>query len=262
MIGLIGGSGFEELLEERKPEIIKTPYGLVEAYEGRVRDVSVLFIPRHGRKHEFPPHRVNYRANIFALRRKGVLKVVSTSAVGAINPDLKPGDLVLPDQFLDFTKGRPYTFYDDLVVHVDVSRPYSSKLRSILEGAARRLGLKVRNGATYVATEGPRFETPAEISAYRLLGGDIVGMTGIPEVILARELGLCYATIAIVTNYAAGLQERLSQEEVFEVTKRAESSVKELLEESAKEIDECERDEDCKLMDPFVEELFSRFSDL
>lgn len=258
MVGLIGGTGFERLIEAGRREKFNTPYGGVEGMRGEIRGTEVLFIPRHGFGHETPPHRINYRAMIYALRREGALKVISTSAAGAINSTFKPGDLVLVDQFIDFTRGRPYTFFDDVVFHVDMTQPYSPILREVLLRTAKKLDINVRNGGVYVCTEGPRFETPAEISAFRMLGGDVVGMTNVPEVVLARELGISYATIVLITNYAAGLQPKISQEEVYEEVRKSGEQIEKLLLESIKELDEAPRDPVCEELDQFVSEFIKK----
>jgi len=155
-----------------------------------------------------PPHRINFRANIAALQAVGVRAVFATAATGALKTELEPGALLVLDQFLDFTRARPLTFFegeDGEVVHTDMTNPYCLRLRTRLLEAAREEGLAVRKGGTYVCVEGPRFETAAEIRMFAALGGDVIGMTGVPEVVLAREAGLCYAAVAVVTNPGAGL---------------------------------------------------------
>jgi 5'-methylthioadenosine phosphorylase len=209
-IGIIGGTGVydPEWLQAGRPRTMTTPYGDVLVTEGEVGGRPVVFLNRHGPGHAVPPHRVNYRANLFALHTLGVRQVVATAAVGSLNPAVPPGHLLLADQFLDFTHGRVSTFFEggaDGVVHTDMTAPYCEGLRATLTEASRTLRLPLTNGGTYVTTEGPRFESAAEIRAFRILGGDVVGMTGVPEVVLARELGLCYATICLSTNFAAGL---------------------------------------------------------
>lgn len=209
-LALIGGTGVNQpgwfhVVEERA---VKTPYGEATVQLGEIDGVPVAFVSRHGPGHTVPPHRINYRANIWAIRAVGVRRIVATAAVGSLNEAMVPGDLVLVDQFLDFTRQRPITFFDggpEGVVHTDVTDPYCSDLRRRLEEAARRFGFPVHGAGVYVAAEGPRYETRAEIRAYRMLGGDVIGMTGVPEVVLARELGLCYASIAMVTNMGAGM---------------------------------------------------------
>jgi len=261
VVGIIGGTGFEEILRKGVRKVIKTPFGEIESAEGEVNGCKVLFIPRHGFRHQYPPHKVKYKANIFALRQKGVLKAVGISAAGAINPQMKPGDIVIVDQFLDYTKGREYTFYDEeLVVHVDMTNPYSPSIRRVLIETAKKLGLRVWEEGTYVCTEGPRFETKAEIAMFRLLGGDVVGMTNIPEVILAREMGISYATIVLVTNFAAGIQPEVTQEEVIEIAKKKEKEIITLLREAIPKIEELEREEICAKMDEIVEKFMRKFT--
>lgn len=219
-VALIGGTGVENLtLEGKRPETVKTPYGSVSLETGRLGKTEMAFLRRHGEKHTVPPHLINYRANIWALKQMGVKKILATGAVGSISADYRIGDMALVDQFLDFTKSRPQTFYEggeQGVLHVDVTEPYCPDLRQKILGSSEALGLKLKNGGVYVCTEGPRFETPAEIKMFKLLGGHLVGMTGVPEVVLARELGMCYAAIALVTNEAAGIsKEPLTHSEVI-----------------------------------------------
>lgn len=216
---VIGGSGVDvtDLLDDVAEHHVETPYGDVAVEVGRHQDTPVAFLRRHGRGHSVPPHRVNYRANVWALAEMGVVHVVATNAVGSLHAEQPVGSMVVVDSFLDATRDRPQTFHDggDGVVHVDVSDPYCPSLRARLVAAADAEGVEARNGGVYVGTEGPRFETTAEITAFHALGGDVVGMTGVPEVVLARELGLCYASLAIVTNLAAGLQAEVSHTEVL-----------------------------------------------
>ena len=243
-IGLIGGSGLEELFGGAGYKSIDTPYGPVKYLVTEVEGVEVIFVPRHGPRHENPPHRVNYLGNIYALRRLGVEKVVATSAVGGIDESLHPGVMVIVDQFIDFTKRR-VTFYDEYVVHVDVSKPYCPNMNRILYSAGRDVGVGVRLGGVYVCTEGPRFETPAEINMFRLLGASVVGMTNVPEVVLAREAGLHYSLVSIVTNYAAGMQERITAEEVVRVMDRASTGLRRLVEKALPELAGGEWSDDC-----------------
>jgi 5'-methylthioadenosine phosphorylase len=215
-IGIIGGSGLENAIEGEKV-LVNTPYGDVLIKVGVMANEKVAFIPRHGERHETPPHKVNYRGNLWALKTLGVERVIATNAVGGIRDGLNPGDLLVPHDFIDFTKGRIYTFYDQKAVHIDLTTPYCPEIRRIIIEVAEEMGIKIWDGGVYVCTEGPRFETPSEIRMFRLLGADVVGMTGVPEVILARELKMCYATICVITNYAAGMQKRISHEEVNEI---------------------------------------------
>lgn len=243
-VGIIGGSGVYELLEEPKKLLVDTPFGQVKVSIGVLEGKEVAFIARHGERHEIPPFMVNYRANILALRTLGVVRILATNAVGAINPSLAPGTIVIPDDFIDFTKSRATTFYDGKtkirigdrvvggVVHVSMTpSTYCPELRRVLLEAGRELGLEIVDGGVYVCAEGNRFETPAEIRAFRMLGGDVVGMTGCPEAALAREVAACYATVNVVTNYAAGVSGpvKLTHEEVAEVFSRRIDDVKALL---------------------------------
>lgn len=219
-VALIGGTGVENLsLDRRTALTVDTPYGSISLETGKIDQTEMVFLKRHGTKHTFAPHLINYRGNIWALKNLGVKKVLATGAVGSISEDYQIGDVVLVDQFLDFTKNRAQTFYEGGkrgVLHVDMSEPYCPELRKSITMGAERCGLKVKNGGVYVCTEGPRFETPAEINMFRILGGHLVGMTGVPEVVLAREMGLCYATMALVTNEAAGIsKEPLTHAEVI-----------------------------------------------
>lgn len=214
---VIGGTGVYDpaLLEGVETRHVATPYGEVTVQVGRYRDREVAFLNRHGTGHAVPPHRVNYRANIAALKSLGVKSILATAAVGSLNVNMAPGHFVFVDQFLDFTRNRAQTFYDDRVVHLDMTEPYCPELRRVLWEVAQNLGLPAHRGGTYVCTEGPRFETPAEIRMFRHMGADVVGMTGVPEVVLAREAEMCYASIAVVANYAAGITPaRLSHPEV------------------------------------------------
>lgn len=222
-IAIIGGSGVYDpgILANIYERSIDTPYGTAVLKIGTYQGEEIGFMSRHGEKHSLPPHRVNYRANIWALKTLQVERVLATAAVGTLNPDFKPGQFVIVNDFLDFTKNRSYTFFEGEemgVVHTDFTTPYCPELRQILFQTASELGIKAHDGGVYACTEGPRFETPAEIGMIRQLGGDLVGMTNVPEVILAHELGLCYSLIAMVTNMAAGIATSpLSHEEVLEV---------------------------------------------
>lgn len=222
-IAIIGGSGVYDpgILANIQEKSIATPYGTAVLKVGTYQGEEIGFMPRHGDKHSLPPHRINYRANIWALKMAGVEQVLATAAVGSLNPDFKPGEFVIVNDFLDFTKNRTYTFFEGGeggVVHTDFTTPYCPQLRQVLLETAAKLGLKAHDGGVYACTEGPRFETPAEIRMIRQLGGDLVGMTNVPEVVLAHEAGLCYSLIAMVTNMAAGIAATpLSHEEVLEV---------------------------------------------
>ena len=210
-LGIIGGSGLTRLqaLEVERQEIVGTPYGDPSAplTFGRFDGGSVIFLPRHGGAHTIPPHRVNYRANLWALKNAGVERVIGMAAVGGVTAPLAPGVLCVPDQIIDYTWGREHTLFEtDLasVTHVDFTEPYCESLRRDLLQAAARVGVALHDGGTYGATQGPRLESSAEIRRLERDGCDMVGMTGMPEAALARELGLCYASLALSVNWAAG----------------------------------------------------------
>ena len=234
-IAIIGGTGVydPDILANVHEEQIETPYGMVSFKLGTYAGKEAAFIPRHGSHHSIPPHKINYRANIWAIKKIGVKKIIATTAVGSLNPEMKPGDFVLTDQFLDFTKNRISTFYEGGergVVHLDVTEPYCPVLRADLEREGKALGIRIHNGGTYVCTEGPRFETPAEIKMFHILGGDLVGMTNVPEVVLAHEAEMCYATISMVTNFAAGISpSKLTHREVLDTMAQNSENIKNLI---------------------------------
>jgi 5'-methylthioadenosine phosphorylase len=217
---IIGGTGVYDpaVLESSTEVSIATPYGPAKATIGEVQGKQIACMPRHGTGHSIPPHRINYRANIYALKELGVSQVLATAAVGSLQLPYSPGSLVLIDSFLDFTKTRPSTFFEDSqVVHVDMTDPYCGRLRSVVRQAADDINIDVFDGGTYVCAEGPRFESTAEIRFYQSLGAAVVGMTTIPEVVLAKEAELCYATVCMVTNYGAGISSQpLTHDEVVE----------------------------------------------
>lgn len=231
---MIAGTGATENFDVSRPETVKTPYGGALTYRSKKGGYYVL--PRHGRGHKVPPHMINYRANIAALEQLGVKKIIATSAVGSMNPKFGIGQIGLAVQFLDFTKRRDATFFDDEAAHTDMTHPYSASLNGELGRAAQGLGIRLRKGLVYVCAEGPRFETAAEIRMFRKLGGDVVGMTGVPEVVLANEKGLEYASVVIATNWAAGLQKKVSHEEVLKVMRRTGTQAKELIEATVKRL--------------------------
>lgn len=211
MLGIIGGSGLTQLsnLQVTHREVVRTPYGEPSGALtfGRLNDQEVVFIARHGYGHTIPPHAVNYRANIWALHSQKVERVVSVASVGGIRSDMKPGAIAVPMQVIDYTYGRKQTFFDGIdqpVTHADFTHPYCGKLRAALLGAGKSASLPVIDGGVYAATQGPRLESAAEINRLERDGADMVGMTGMPEAALAREMGLRYATVAVVANWAAG----------------------------------------------------------
>jgi 5'-deoxy-5'-methylthioadenosine phosphorylase len=210
-LAIIGGSGFTSMKELSiiRREVVHTPFGEPSApvTYGLLEGKEVVFLPRHGAGHTIPPHQINYRANLWALKHIGVKKVIALGAVGGITGAMKPCRIAIPEQVVDYTWGRGHTFFEnDLthVTHVDFSEPYCRELRLELVAAAQAAGVEVIPGGTYGATQGPRLETAMEISRMERDGCDLVGMTGMPETSLARELGLCYACCAVVANWAAG----------------------------------------------------------
>jgi 5'-methylthioadenosine phosphorylase len=211
MLAIIGGSGLTQLsnMKISRREVVRTPYGEPSGALtfGSIAGHEVVFLARHGYGHTIPPHQVNYCANIWALHAQGVKNVVSIASVGGITGEIKPGALAVPDQIIDYTHGRAGTFFTggDLgVCHIDFTLPYCQTLRAACLKAAQQAGETLIDGGVYAATQGPRLETAAEINRLERDGADMVGMTGMPEAALAREIGLCYAAIAVVANYAAG----------------------------------------------------------
>ena len=251
-IGLIGGSGLYDIkgfvLKDKKS--VTTPFGKPsdQYLIGRIGKTDIIFLPRHGKKHNIPPHMINYRANIWGFKKLGVERILSISAVGGIKKGLKPGDIVILDQILDMTKNRKSTFYDGKggVVHIDFTEPYCPELRKIILKAGKQAKVPLKNSGNYVAVEGPRLETAAEIKSFKLLGGDVVGMTGMPEASLAREVEICYTGISVVANYAAGISKtKLTVPEVMEAMNASTKKIKSLLEKTFSLIPE-ERKCPCK----------------
>ena len=236
-IGIVGGSGFDafQALEGSGSSESDTRYGKPSAdlQRGRFAETDIVFLPRHGPGHTIPPHLINYRANMWALRSAGVELVISLAAVGGITELCAAGTLVIPDQILDYTYGREHTFGDSQdgpVQHFDFTYPYCDALRQHFFNAGRNQGIALIESGTYAAVQGPRFETAAEIDRLERDGADIVGMTGMPEAALARELGMCYATIALVVNRAAGRGAgEISETEINKVVTDTGSKVYRLL---------------------------------
>lgn len=214
MIGVIGGTGLSEpkFLSDVQMQQVATPYDQqdIQILTGLVQGKAVAFVPRHGRGHKVPPHRVNYRANLWALHAIGVRAVIGVNAVGGIHPETGPGRLAVPDQIIDYSWGREHTFFADgldSVTHIDFSHPYDAHLRQLLIAAAQ--GQALWPQGVYGCTQGPRLESGAEVQRLLRDGCDMVGMTGMPEAALARELGLAYACLALSVNWAAGLSDEL-----------------------------------------------------
>jgi len=213
MKAIIGGTGVYNASSSNEIKKVSTKYGDVELDIVNIHGEDIVFLARHGKGHSVPPHLINYRANMMALKKLGVNYIYATAAVGSSNEKYAPGDIVVIKDFLDFTKSRPVTFYeggDEPVKHVDMSDPYCKNMREKFYEKAKIMGLSIKGDAVYVCTEGPRFETAKEIQMFRNLGGDVVGMTTVPEVILAKELGMCYSTIGIITNWCTGIKDDIS----------------------------------------------------
>ena len=243
-LAIIGGTGLEKFIDAEGRYYKETLYGQVGYTFGYVGDVEVIFIPRHGFKHEYPPHKVPYKAIIDLIAANDIDKIIGFSAVGSLRYDLKPGDIVIPTQIIDFSKHRE-TFYGFNAYHVDFTYPYCMTLGLEILKALNGIGLDVKYGYTYVSTYGPRFESSAEINMLRRVGADIVGMTNIPESVLAREAGIHYVLISIVSNYAAGMQRRVSAEEVYDVMSKVEPILKKALRSIISSIKDVSPEDSC-----------------
>lgn len=240
MFAIIGGSGMTQLscLEISHRQIIRTPYGEPSGplTFGKMRNEDIVFLARHGHGHTIPPHAVNYRANLWALHSLKPSHVIAVASVGGIRADLTPGRLVVPNQIIDYTHARNFTYFDKTdqrVTHIDFTLPYCQKTRTLLLQAARNANEAIIDGGVYAATEGPRLETAAEINRLERDGAHMVGMTGMPETALARELGLNYAAIAVVANYAAGRGTNVNAiplTEIYAVLEQAMVGVRNILE--------------------------------
>src|ERR671932_9363 len=233
-IGVFGGSGFYAFLDDVEEVAVETPYGPPSAplVVGEVGGRRVAFLPRHGRRHELPPHRIPYRANVWAMRELGVRRIVGPNASGALRAELRRGEFVVCDQFVDRTHGRPDTFYDGPeTYHVSAADPYCPELRRVLVETARELGIPVRDGGTVVVVQGPRFSSRAESRWFQTMGWDTINMTQYPEGSLARELELCYANISMVTDHDVGVEGTapVSHEQVVSVFNRNNERLRELL---------------------------------
>ena len=240
MLAIIGGSGMTRLscLEISHRQIIRTPYGEPSGplTFGKIKDQDIIFLARHGHGHTIPPHAINYRANLWALHSLKPSHVIAVASVGGIRADLTPGRLVVPDQIVDYTYGRNFTYFegkDQPVTHIDFTLPYTQQTRALILQAAGNANEDIFDGGVYAATQGPRLETAAEINRLERDGADMVGMTGMPETALAREIGLNYATIAVVANYAAGRGTNVKSiplREIYAVLEQAMAGVRNILE--------------------------------
>ena len=234
-IGIFGGTGIYDsgLLNESKEVTIETPFGktsdsiTVGIYKGR----KVAFMPRHGKKHTIPPHLINFRANIWAFKEMGIKRIIAPSAVGSLKENLKPGDFVLPSQFIDFTKSRKYTLYEQgKVIHISVADPFCPELQNAVVESAKKINLHIHRDATYVCIEGPRFSTRAESKFYKnIIDADIIGMTLVPECQLAREAQMCYVSISTVTDYDVWSTKPVTAKEVLETLSKNVQTTKNIL---------------------------------
>lgn len=248
-IAIIGGTGIydSDAFENAKEVDIDTPFGkpsdsiIIGNYEGR----DVAFLPRHGRGHVFSPTNLPYRANIYALKKLGVERIISVAAVGSLKDEIKPLDIVIPDQIFDRTKHREDTFFDEVVVHIGFADPFCEELRDVAIKTLSKLNLRYHEKGTYVCIEGPQFSTKAESRIYRTLGFDIIGMTALPEAKLAREAEICYLTIATVTDYDVWKDEPVDVKTVLENAAKNEENVKRILRKLIPEIPE-KRKCECK----------------
>ena len=233
-IGIIGGTGLYDIsmLKEEKRVKVYTPFGetsdlvSISYYD----QTKVAFLPRHGKNHTIPPHNVDYRANIWALKKIGVRRIFAASAVGSLRDDYKPGEFVIPNQFIDRTKKRIDTFYQGgKVCHISAADPFCDELRDALVKAGKTLGIKIHTEGTYICIEGPRFSTRSESKLFRTWGADIIGMTLYPECILAREAELCYACVAMITDYDVWAEKPVSTEEITKTMKKNAENFKKLV---------------------------------
>ncbi|MDA8104496.1 MAG: S-methyl-5'-thioadenosine phosphorylase [Nitrospiraceae bacterium] len=247
-IAIIGGSGLDDprLMKRKKEKKVKTPYGSPSSALtiGKIQGVDTVILARHGKDHSIYPTGVNYRANIHALKEEGCTHILATTAVGSLREKIRPGDLVFVDQFIDFTRHRPLTFHEKKVVHTPMAEPFCRYLRSILAGSAKQLKLRHHTRGTVVTIEGPRFSTKAESHMFRKLGADVINMSTVPEVALAREAGICYQTIAMSTDYDCWKEgeEPVTWDMILTIMKKNSDNVKKLIMGAIAKIDrfECE----------------------
>lgn len=230
---LISGTGLYDfsIFKEAKEEIVKTPYGEAVLYHSLCQGQNIYFLPRHGKKHSVAPHVINHRANIAALKLLGVEEALAFFSVGSMNKEIRPGSMVFLRQFIDMTWGREHTFVTEgKVNHVTMDEPYCPRLTGCLLDIAAEHNIPLQDDGVYLCTQGPRFETPAEIRAFASWGANLVGMTGVPEVVLAREAGICYASLSVVANYAAGLSGMINAREIEKETEKQKKYLEKLLE--------------------------------
>ena len=236
-LGVFGGSGFYSFLDGVTEHAVETPYGdpSDKLAIGEVEGHKVAFLPRHGRRHQFPPHKINYRANLWAMKQVGVTRVVGPCAAGSLQPEAEPGHFVVCDQIVDRTSGRPDTFYDGPeTTHISFADPYCPELRALAVEKAKQLGITVHDGGTMVVVQGPRFSTRAESKWFQQAGWEVINMTGHPEALLARELELCYVNVSLITDYDVGLEgmpgiSAVSHAEVVRVFEENNAKLRDLL---------------------------------
>ena len=233
-IGIFGGTGIydSEMLQDSKEITIETPYGKTSdrITIGDLNGKKIAFMPRHGKKHSIPPHMINYCANIWAFKELGITRIISPSAVGSLKEEIKPGDFVLPTQFIDFTKSRRNSFSEDgRVIHISVADPFCPELQEIVSSAAKNQDVPLHKDCTYTCIDGPRFSTKAESRFYKSTGADIIGMTLVPECQLAREAQICYVSIATVTDYDVWAEKPVTAKEVMGTLSKNVQITKKLL---------------------------------
>lgn len=245
-IGVFGGSGFYSLMDDVEEVAIDTPYGPPsdKLAIGLLKGKKVAFLPRHGKDHSIPPHKINYRANLWAMKELGVKKIIGPCAAGSLIPEFKPGDFVVVDQFINATSGRADTFFDGPnVTHVSAADPYCESLRALAFQKGREMGISIHDKGTIVVVNGPRFSTRAESRYFSMIGGQVINMTQYPEGYLAKELGICYVNIAMITDYDAGLEGRddippVEHEAVLEVFTANIDKLKQLIVKMVESIDD------------------------
>ncbi|MFY9451902.1 MAG: S-methyl-5'-thioadenosine phosphorylase [Bacillota bacterium] len=245
-IGVFGGSGFYSLMDDVEEVAIDTPYGPPsdKLAIGLLKGKKVAFLPRHGKDHSIPPHKINYRANLWSMKELGVKKIIGPCAAGSLIPEFKPGDFVVVDQFINATSGRADTFFDGPnVTHVSAADPYCESLRALAFQKGREMGISIHDKGTIVVVNGPRFSTRAESRYFSMIGGQVINMTQYPEGYLAKELGICYVNIAMITDYDAGLEGRddippVEHEAVLEVFAANIDKLKQLIVKMVESIDD------------------------
>lgn len=238
-VGIIGGSGIYSIGVVRSEKEVSTNYGAVVVKIVELDSIEFAFVARHGQDHHLPPHKVNYRANVAALKQIGVESVIATNAVGGISDDCGPGQLVLPDQIIDYTWGREHTFYEDFssgVSHIDFTEPFDHALRNVIKQSLESCVDSYTDNGVYACTQGPRLETKAEVERCKRDGATVIGMTGMPEAALAREAGLAYSSICFSVNWAAGLNGIVSMDDVFKQVELCSEKIKSVLADAIKRL--------------------------